>query len=103
MNAKLLLGTGTLAVAIVAGSVGAAPAQSFPNQNTTTMGNRLRGERGSARNLLVERHKIESIIDALQRDRRDYGGHREQTIDLLTQSRAQLGAAIDFERTHPGQ
>lgn len=104
MNAKLLLGTGALAVAIVAGTVGTSTAQTFPAQGAkTTMAQRLRGERGSARNLLVERRRLETVIDGLQRDRRDYGGHREQAIDLLTQARAQLDAAIDFDRAHPGQ
>jgi hypothetical protein len=103
MNAKLLFGTGALAIAIVAGTVGTSTAQSFPSQNTPAMGHRLRGERGSSRNLLIERRRLEMVIDGLQRDQRDYGGHRERAIDLLTQARAQLDAALDYDRAHPGQ
>jgi len=71
-----------------------APAQTVPA---------LRGERGSARNIIGVRRRLEALIDQLQRDRRDYGGHREQAIDLMQQARYQLDLAIQWDATHPGQ
>lgn len=61
----------------------------------------LRGERGSARNLLFVRTRLEALIDQLQRDRRDYGGHREQALDLMQQARVQIIDAIEWDATHP--
>ena len=63
----------------------------------------LRGERGSARNIIAVRRRLEALIDQLQRDQRDYGGHREQAIDLMQQARYQLDLAIQWDATHPGQ
>ena len=53
-------------------------------------------ERGD-RNLLAVRSRLETLIDQLQRDPRDYGGHREQAVDLLSQARAQLDAGVAYE------
>jgi len=63
----------------------------------------LRGERGSARNLIWVRHRLEALIDQMQRDRHDYGGHRVAAIADLQQARAQLDEAIEYDRAHPGQ
>jgi hypothetical protein len=63
----------------------------------------LRGERGSAYNLLYVRRRLEALIDQLQRDRHDYGGHRIAAVGDMQQARAQLDAAIDYDRSHPGQ
>ena len=63
----------------------------------------LRGERGSARNIIAVRRRLEALIDQLQQDRRDYGGHREQALDLMQQARYQLDLAIQWDATHPGQ
>jgi hypothetical protein len=62
----------------------------------------LRGQRGSDRNLRQEIRRLESVIDGLQRDRRDYGGHREQAIDLLQRARQQLDQGLEYDRTHGG-
>src|SRR5579863_5655496 len=63
----------------------------------------LRNEGGSARNLHHVRQRLESLISELQRDQRDYGGHREQAIDLMQQARGQLIQAEQYDATHPGQ
>jgi len=44
---------------------------------------------------------VEIAIDQLQRDQRDYGGHRQQAIDLMQQARIQIIAAIEWDATHP--
>lgn len=102
MNARLLVITGALA-GTIAGS-GIAVAQStapIPVQASPAM--HLRGERGSARNIIVVRRRLEAMIDQLQRDQRDFGGHREKAVDLLQQARAELNAAIQYDATHPGK
>jgi hypothetical protein len=109
MNIKALIATGALATSLIAGAA-SAQTVTLPNgatingpigQNTTNT--RLRGERGSVRNIRTVRVRLERLIDNLQHDRRDYGGHREQAIDLMTQARNQLLQAEAYDRTHPGQ
>ena len=63
----------------------------------------LRGERGSARNLLAVRRHLERAIDGLQHDQRDYNGYREKAIDAMQNARGDIQAAIDWDATHPGQ
>jgi hypothetical protein len=62
-----------------------------------------RSERGSAQNLMHARRRLEGIVDQLQRDRHDYGGHRVAAIGDLQQAREQLDEAIEYDRAHPGQ
>jgi hypothetical protein len=64
----------------------------------------LRGNRGSDQNIRSEYRKLEQVIDGLQRDQRDYGGHRVQAIQNLQQARQQLDEALEYDRTHgPGR
>lgn len=63
----------------------------------------LRTERGSNENVRHVRRKLETLIDELQRDQRDYGGQRVQAIDLMQQARQHLLMAEQFEATHPGR
>ena len=51
----------------------------------------MRG-RGSDQNLRNEIRRLEQVIDMLQRDQHDYGGHRVQAIQDLQQAREQLEA-----------
>lgn len=60
----------------------------------------LRGEYGSARNLIGVRRRLEVLIDQLQRDQRDYGGHRVSAVADMQQARAQLDEAIEYDRSH---
>jgi hypothetical protein len=60
----------------------------------------LRGDCASDVNLNVVRRNVERIIDVLQRDRSDYGGHRIKAIALLNQGRAMLRDAIAFDDNH---
>ena len=52
---------------------------------------------GSDQNLRVERRRIEGVIDQLQRDQHDYGGHRVRAIADLQQARAELDAALQYD------
>jgi hypothetical protein len=102
MNVKVILGTGLVATALAVGSIGVSTAQSTPIQGNYQQ-RQLRGERRSAGNLIVERRHLENVIDQLQRDRHDYGGHRVEAIATLVQARSQLDAAIEYDRAHPYQ
>ncbi len=108
MNLKALLSTGILASVLLAGAAGA---QSVTLPNGTTInapvaqaaaGAKLRGERGSFKNIAQVRRRLERLIDMLQRDRRDYGGHREKAPDLLQRPPAELLDAAQYDRAHPG-
>lgn len=60
----------------------------------------LRGECQSDVNLNVVRRNIERIMDVLQRDNGDYGGHRVAALRLLAEGRDMLRAAINWDNTH---
>jgi hypothetical protein len=60
----------------------------------------VRGEGGSARNIVLVKNRLERLIDELQRDRRDYGGHRVAAIADMQQARGELQAAITYDATH---
>ena len=108
MNIRALLATGVLATTLISG---AASAQTVTLPGGATINgpigqnapNRLRGERGSVRNIRNVRIRLERLIDELQRDQRDYGGHREQAIDLMQKARQQLLQAEAYDATHPAQ
>jgi hypothetical protein len=56
-----------------------------------------RGERSSDANLVVVRRNIEDVVDVLQRDNHDYGGHRVAALRLLDEGREQLSAALAWD------
>jgi len=103
MNITMLLRTALIATVIAVGSLGAAPAQNTMAAPKAVQGTHLRGERGSARNLLRIRKQLERDIDQMQHDRRDYGGHRELAVDALQKARQQIEDAIEYDRAHPNQ
>lgn len=114
MNLKALLGAGFLATALAGGSLAVGNAQTYPltplrpalsrlytpNPYNANCPNQLRGERGSARNLLEIRRHLEIAIDQAQRDQHDYGGHRVQAINDMQQARQQIEEAIQYDATH---
>ena len=55
---------------------------------------------GSDANLRYVRHDIENVIDALQRDNTDYGGHRVDAIGDAQAARQQILDALAFDATH---
>ncbi len=96
MNLRLIvLATGIAATAL--GTV--ASAQQQPPANPA-FSQPLRNGHGSDRNLRWEIHRLEIVIDMLQRDQRDYGGHRVQAIADLQRARQQLEDALEYDNTH---
>jgi len=92
LNWKAALGAAVLSLSTFgAGAAWTASAQARPAIPLARA-----DERGD-RNLRIDRQRIETIIDQLQRDPRDYGGHREQAVDLLSQARAQIDAGLVYE------
>lgn len=60
----------------------------------------MRGDCASDLNLNVVRRNVERIIDFLQKDNRDYGGHRAAAVQLLSQGRESLRDAIAYDNSH---
>ncbi len=113
LNIRALALTGALA-GIITGSSVVADAQTYPVTLPVPVtqrapgqyppwGQNRRGERGSAVNLVVVRRRLERAIDNLQRDQRDYGGHRVAALNLMQQARGQLDAALQYDATNPGR
>jgi len=44
---------------------------------------------------------VQRMISHLQRDSRDYGGHRVAAINWLNQANTELGLAVQWEQSHP--
>ncbi len=100
MNVRLIVLSAAVAGTALT-TVASAQLQPAPYAVT---GQHLRGNRGSDQNLRREYRKLEQVIDGLQRDQRDYGGHRVQAIQNLQQARQQLDEALEYDRTHgPGR
>ncbi len=100
MNVRLIVLSAALAGTALS-TVASAQQQPY---NPAMQQQHLRGNRGSDRNLRQEYRKLEQVIDGLQRDQRDYGGHRVQAIQALQQARQQLDEALEYDRTHgPGR
>lgn len=95
MNVRLI----ALVAAVATTALGSVASAQQISVNPA-VGAPLRGGRGSDRNIRLEMRKLEQTIDMLQRDRRDYGGHREQAIDLLQRARQQLEEALEYDNSH---
>ncbi len=54
----------------------------------------------SDRNLLIVRRNVEHIIDVLQRDNHDYGGHRVAAIAALQRARQDIIVALRYDSRH---
>ena len=101
MNVRLIVLSAALAGTAL---TTVASAQIQQPQPYAVAGQNVRGNRGSDQNIRREYRKLEQVIDGLQRDQRDYGGHRQQAIDALQQARRQLDEALEYDRTHgPGR
>ena len=97
MNVRLIILSAALAGTAL---TTVASAQQQPQQYNVNAQQQLRGNRGSDRNLRIEMRRLEQVIDMLNRDQRDYGGHRVQAIQDLQQARQQLEDALEYDRTH---
>lgn len=61
-----------------------------------------RSEWGSASNIAAVRNRLGGLVEQLQRDNRDYDGHRAAAIGDMEQAQSQLTAALQYDRAHPG-
>lgn len=97
--ASAALGIGALAVAI---SIPSLTPSSVSAQVITppVAAPVLRAERGSAKNLVHVRRRLEAMIDQLQRDAHDYGGYRVKAIADLQAARNDIQTAISYDATH---
>lgn len=77
-------------------------ATSFGMGAVFTSGAQARSEWGSAASIAAVRNRLDGLVDQLQRDNRDYGGHRVAAISDMQQAQAQLTAALQYDRAHPG-
>lgn len=100
-------GIATLALTVLGFGAGAAFTSQASAQNVNlpvqngAMTPHLRGERRSAQDIAHVERRLKRIIDSLNRDQRDYGGHRASAINLLNQADTQLEAALKFDATNP--
>lgn len=60
----------------------------------------VRGEVGSARNIVEVRRALERLIDQLQHDQHDFGGYRVRAIEDMRRARQNLTAALQWDATH---
>jgi hypothetical protein len=100
--ATAVVGT-ALAAAAAPGSVVAPPTIVPATMAPKPRSSGMQGEYWSNRNVSRTRIKLEHVIDELNRDQHDYGGHRVKALDLLRQARQELLAAEAFEKAHPNQ
>lgn len=77
-------------------------ATSFGAGAVFTSGAQARSEWGSASNIVAVRNRLGGLIDQLQRDNRDYDGHRVAAIGDMEQAQSQLNAALQYDGAHPG-
>lgn len=78
-------------------------ATSFGAGAVFTSGAQARSEWGSETNIYGVRGRLGALIDQLQRDNRDYGGHRVAAINEMQQAQAQLTQALRYDGAHPGR
>jgi hypothetical protein len=67
---------------------------------TVPVSAQVRGDYGSDRNIVHVENRLAALIGQLDRDRRDYGGHRVNAIRLMQQADGELHAAIAYDRSH---
>ena len=91
MERKRFLATAAGVGAVLA-TASAAIAAPVPSANATATPNHQwqRGEFRSNHNIREVRKHLERVIDELQHDQHDYGGHRVKALDLLDQARQEL-------------
>lgn len=93
MNLRVIAGSLAMA-ALVGGTVAADRATATAQVVVAQTQGRSNG------NLLFVRRRLEAMIDQLQRDRHDYGGHRVAALQDLQAARNEILAAIAYQRGH---
>jgi hypothetical protein len=97
------LGVATTMAATALAAAAAPPVVPPPTMAPRPRASGMQGEYWSNRNVSRTRIKLEHVIDELNRDQHDYGGHRAKALDLLRQARQELLAAEAFEKAHRNQ
>lgn len=104
-NWKAAIGAAVMSVSLI--GAGAALTSSASAQTTaapppgTMYAKPMRNQGWSNHNITHVRTRLERVIDSLQQDRHDYGGHREQALDFLQRAREQLLEAEQYQTQHP--
>jgi len=98
-NWKAGVTTALLSLSLI--GAGAALTPAAHARTTAPAMNNMRGQWHSNRNIHYVRHRLEMVIDNLQRDQHDYGGHRVAALNLLQQAREQLLQAEQYQASHP--
>ncbi len=95
MNVRLLALAGAVAGIVFGGT---ASAQTLPVNPAAHL--YVRGDNGSDQSLRVARRRLETLIDQMQRDRRDYDGHRVKAVEDLQMARGEIDAALQYDNHH---
>jgi Spy/CpxP family protein refolding chaperone len=100
MNIRTLIAAGMLVGTTTAAALPmhAAMAAQNPSPTMVAQAAPIRGDRASDRNLWSVRRRLEAMIDQLQRDRRDYGGHRVAALRDLQNARNEILQAEQYDR-----
>ncbi len=89
MNFKAILATALISATVGAMGAGIANAQAYE-----------RGQHPSNRNMWWVDGQVRALINQLNHDDHDYGGHRVAAINDLEAARSQIVAAEQFARQH---
>ena len=92
-----------LSISLLGAGAALTPAAHAQTANPMPESSAARGEWGSNHSIAHVRQRLERVIDNLQRDQHDYGGHRVKALELCQQARAELLQAEQYEKAHPGQ
>ncbi len=98
--AAAVIGAGAIANAGTQPVVGAVTSP-VPLPSSNQPGWR-RGQGASGHNIHMIRRHLDRVIDELQHDQNDYGGHRAKAITFLQQARVELLDAEQYDTQHPG-
>jgi hypothetical protein len=66
------------------------------------MGTQTMGQGQSNDSLTDASNQLETAIDALTRDKHDYGGYRVKAMSEMQAARTQIQAALSYRTAHPG-
>lgn len=99
MNPRILTGT-ALALALAAGTIAAAGAQTTvaPGAPMPMASGRTQGQSNGS--IAKAANRVGMMISALQKDDKDYGGHRVTAISDLTNAQNELNAAAQYADSH---
>ncbi|HLX01416.1 MAG TPA: hypothetical protein VKS80_04785 [Trinickia sp.] len=89
-----------IGAALAAASTALGAAMPTPVPGSTPLSGSRRNAKRSDANIRRVRRRLERVIDELQHDQHDYGGHRQRALDLLNQARQELLLAEQSDTSH---